>query len=209
MMKKIVILLFFLILAFLVCSCSSEQYDNASTKDKINSEETPTVKSVFKSSEDNDNINGKIDNDISSEEETQNKLDILKYQIVYIVENQRADKATCYYILIDEIDLSDNSFKNDIEAIIKDMVNKKGKKLSIEIHDHLKSLEVSYKQYGDKSLGRFRTDEEDKIQERHYIAAFSGELSTGIFFNTLYYFLNVDSVSAEVGKYADIIEFTP
>lgn len=131
----------------------------------------------------------------------------LEYQIIYELSDKRYDGGKNYYVLIDPVDLSPDSFKADIKAIAKKIVAEKGKKISIELHDSRESLNISYKQYGDQSLGRPRTDEENKVAERHFIAAYDGELETGIYLNSLMFFPGAFKDSPEVGKYVETIEF--
>lgn len=130
------------------------------------------------------------------------------YDLMYSART-RFDGAQTYYILVPEQDLSNANFKKEIEKIIRDFVAEKGSKLSIEIHDNINSLEISYQQYGTKTLNRLRTAQEDKMQSRHYIASFSGELSSGIYYNTLYWFPGAFNNTPETGSYVDIIEFNP
>jgi len=131
----------------------------------------------------------------------------LKYQIIYELANERYDGGKNYYVLIDPVDLSSDSFKTDIKVMAKKIVAEKGKKISIELHDSRESLNISYKQYGDQSLGRPTTVEENKIKEKHFIAAYAGELETGIYPNSLMFFPGAFKDSPEVGKYVETIEF--
>ena len=111
-----------------------------------------------------------------------------QYQSINSTTKKRYDGEKTIYVLINQQDLSNDSFKKDIKAIVKDLVEKNGEKISIEFHDKKESLDISYKQYGDLSLGRPRTKEEDNLVAIHYIATFQGEMKNGKFFNTLSFF---------------------
>ncbi len=128
------------------------------------------------------------------------------FKIIYTITNKRFDGGVNYYVLIDPVDLSNDSFKEDIKAIVKQMVEKKGPNISIELHDKIESLQISYKQYGDLSLGRPRTNAEEKLMAIHYIAGYQGNLETGLYYNTLWYF----PINTEVNtKYSGNEEFNP
>lgn len=146
------------------------------------------------------------DNGTSVKEDTTSKKE---YEIVYTINGKRYDGGSNYYVLIPAINPSSNDFKNDIEAIINDIVKAKGKKVSIDIFDSRDALDILYKQYGDMSLGRPRTDAENENLARHSIAGFSGDLETDIFLNTLYFFPSAMSDHVIVGKYVETIEYNP
>jgi len=59
------------------------------------------------------------------------------------------------------------------------------------------------------SLDRNTTKEENEFLAVHHIAAYSGDLSTGLYNNTLYFFPNTDSQNKEVGKYVSTEEYNP
>lgn len=132
-----------------------------------------------------------------------------RYEILHTVKDKRYDGGDEHYVLIDPVDLSTDQFKEDIKVLVRALVKEKGKKQSFEFHDSRESLDISYKQYGDMSLGRPRTSEEDKILAVHYIAAFSGQLETGIYKNTLQFFLATFKDNPDVGKYVETLEFNP
>lgn len=70
----------------------------------------------------------------------------------------------------------------------------------------MESLELNYKLYGDLSLDRNITQDENEFLAIHHIAAFSGDLSTGLYNNTLYFFPNTDSNNKTVGEFVSIEE---
>lgn len=147
--------------------------------------------------------------EIASEEQSKNAgSEAISYQIIHTNNGNRYDGGTEYYVLIDPI-LIQEAFKDDIGGIIKEIVSENGSKLSINIFDNRNALEVMYKQYGDRSLGRIRTTEENSLVERHYIASFDGELATNLYTNTLTFFPAAFTSSVEVGNYVESLEFNP
>ena len=129
------------------------------------------------------------------------------YEVVYTLANKRYDGGVNYYLLIDPVDL-DSSFQEGVKTVVRDMVKKNGGKISIEIHDSRESLEISYKQYGIGTLNRVRTDEENSIIERHYIASYDGELET-MGENTLMFFPSAFSSDPTVGQFVVSTTFNP
>ncbi|WP_342433238.1 hypothetical protein [Neobacillus sp. FSL H8-0543] len=155
----------------------------------------------------------KIELNASAEEkppaESKEKTDgNVEYDIVYSYK-QRADGGISYYVLIDPVDIKSASFNDKVKQIIEKLVEEKGKKISVEIFDDEKALELTYKQYGDLSLDRPLNESENNLKAIHYIAAYSGDLKTGLFLNTLYYFPSAFSDTAQVGKYVETLEFNP
>lgn len=130
-----------------------------------------------------------------------------KYQIMYELLNKRYDGGKNYYVLIDPVDLSSDSFKNDIKNIAKKIVTEKGNKISIEIHDKKTTLDLSYKQYGDMSLGRVLNQSELDERAIHLIADFSGNLETNIYLNSLSFFPGAFEDNTKIGRYLETIEF--
>lgn len=143
----------------------------------------------------------------TKKEETKSVTEI-NYQIIHTAKI-RSDGGTNYYALIDSVDLANNSFKDNIKNLVNRIVKDKGAKVSIEIHDSKDSLELSYKQYGDMSLGRPRTQEENNLGATHFIASFDGELTEGIYKNTLTFFPGAFKDNATVGQYVESIEYNP
>lgn len=141
-------------------------------------------------------------------QDTQASTTIPNYTIVNKIQT-RYDEGNSYYVLIDKTDLSNDSFREIVKSVVRDIVAKKGQKVSIEIFDDMGALEVSYKQYGEMSLGRVLTASEDLLLERHYIAAYSGQLETGLYKNSLMFFPAAFTSSDTVGDYVDTIEFNP
>jgi hypothetical protein len=155
--------------------------------------------------------------DVEITEDDKKDTSEINYEIIRTL-NLRFDDAVTYYVLIDPIDLSNDSFKEDIKEIIRKIVKEKGKKISIEIFDKRDSLENGYK---DDNLDTFNdlkewenwyTDEIINDLAIHCIASYDGELDTGLYYNTLWFFIYSDSVDSgeiETAKYAEVIEFNP
>ncbi|PJK17643.1 hypothetical protein CQS04_01845 [Chryseomicrobium excrementi] len=132
----------------------------------------------------------------------------LNYEIIYSIV-KRYDGGTSYYVLLESVDLNSAVFMDDVKYIVDELVREKGEKISIEIFDNRDALELAYKQYGDLSLERTLTESENLWQARHYIAAYSGNLETGIYFNTLLMFPSASSDHPEVGEFVAITEYNP
>ena len=132
----------------------------------------------------------------------------IPYTVVQTVPNKRYDKGTKYYVFIAPVNISNDTFKEDVKAIIAKMVAENGDKISINIFDNKDALDVIYKQYGNNT-GDIRTAAEDNLVALHEVAGFSGELSTDQYFNTLHFFPNAFTTTPKVGKYVGTIEFNP
>ena len=147
---------------------------------------------------------------VKKEEQKEQNIQISEpnYQIVYSIE-KRYDGGISYYVLLDPVDLNNPTFIDNVKYITNKLVSEKGKKTSIEFFDDKNALELSYKQYGDLSLGRTLTENENSWQGIHYIAGYSGELETDLYLNTLYLFPSASSDHPQVGKYVSIMEYNP
>lgn len=89
----------------------------------------------------------------------------------------RFDGGISYYIYVNGCDYKSESFKQDIRAIVSDMVKKNGKKISIEIFNNEETMNNAfYKYYNQvtKQESRLLTKKEIRNNEHHYIAMFSG-----------------------------------
>jgi hypothetical protein len=129
------------------------------------------------------------------------------YEIIYTLSDKRFDKGINYYVLLDPVDLANSTFQDEIKLIVDELVRLNGDKVSIDFYDNREVLELDYKLYGDLSLERNTTEDENELLARHHIAGFSGDLSTGLFLNTLYFFPNTDSSHPEVGSFVTTIEY--
>ncbi len=134
------------------------------------------------------------------------------YEIIHVIKD-RFDGALTYYILISPQDLSTDDFKKDIEQLIRYFTSVKGKKVSLDIYDDKEALEYGYVEtYGtiEQSLGIINNTEIIEHLALHCIANFDGELETGIYYNTLWFFIYADYVdNSLINKYTDIVEFNP
>lgn len=139
----------------------------------------------------------------------EDNIKTIDYKIIHAIDNKRFDGGKNYYLLIDPIDLKTNKFMDEVKLIVDKMVRQNGKKISIEIHDNEKSLDLSYSQYGDMSLGRPLTKSEIDLEGIHFIAAFDGDLSTGSYLNSIMFFPGTFTDNKLVGKYVSTIEYNP
>lgn len=123
---------------------------------------------------------------------------------------KRYDKAPSYFVLIDEVDLSNDKFKDEIKNLINKIVTEKGAKISIDILDNKNALELFHKShYGANTLGRILNKSELAQLEKHSVASFSGELETDMYLNTLYFFPSASKSTSKVGKFVEIVEYNP
>lgn len=134
---------------------------------------------------------------------------IIKYNINYTVDNARFDGGTRYYLLINPIDLSDGNFKDGIKGIVRRFIKIHGNKVSLNIYDKLETLENDYKET-EKSNTTVSTDPEFlKDIELHFIAYYDGDLSAGLYLNTLGFFPAYYEDNPVIEKYLEILEFNP
>ncbi|WP_168124009.1 hypothetical protein [Paenibacillus sp. HB172176] len=132
------------------------------------------------------------------------------YEVVYTISNERFDKGTNLYVLLNPVNLDEpTKLFSDIKLIINKLIKEYEPKTSIDFFDKKEVLDLEYKLYGDLSLGRNTTPEENKERELHIIAGFSGDLTTDLYLNTLYLFPSADSSTPKVGKYVSIEEYNP
>jgi hypothetical protein len=131
-----------------------------------------------------------------------------KYTIVHELSKKRYDGGLYEYVLIEPVSLKDGSYKSQVRSVIRDLVAKKGGKISIELHDREDSLDISFKQYGDLSLGHARTAEENAIQAIHFIAHYTGQMSSNPL-PTLGYFPNALKSDPNVGQFVGDEDFDP
>jgi len=89
----------------------------------------------------------------------------------------RFDGGISYYVYVKGCDYKLKTYKEDIRAIVSDMVKKKGKKLSIEFFNSEETLNNAFFKYYNqvtKQENRLLTKKEIIDNEHHYIAMFSG-----------------------------------
>ena len=122
----------------------------------------------------------------------------------------RYDKAPSYFVLIDKVNLKNDSFVTEIERVINKIVSEKGGKINIDFFDNKKTLEFYYKShYVTNTLGRSLNTSENNLLAQHSIASFSGENSADMHYNTLYIFPSASKDNPNVGKYVKTKEFNP
>lgn len=184
------------IVLFIIGMAVSNEIEKPTTTNKPK-EENKTEQTVSKSEEEID------------ETEEVETIPTIKYEILHET-IKRYDKAPSYFVLIDEVNLSNDKFKEDIKNLINKIVTEKGAKISIDILDNKNALELFYKShYGANTLGRILNKSELAQLEKHSVASFSGELETDMYPNTLYFFPSASKSTAKVGKYVEIIEYNP
>ncbi|WP_298825988.1 hypothetical protein [uncultured Capnocytophaga sp.] len=122
----------------------------------------------------------------------------------------RYDKAPSYFVLIDKVNLKNDSFVTEIERVINKIISEKGGKINIDFFDNKKTLEFYYKShYVRNTLGRVLNKSEMSLLAQHNIASFSGENSVDMHYNTLYIFPAASKDTPNIGKYVKIKEFNP
>lgn len=162
------------------------------------------------------NFNKPTENNIN--EIIQNENDTLKkdvfenayqYKIVYELSGIRLDGGNNYYVLIDPVDLNNDSFKDKIKSTIKKIIYEKdGNKISIDILDNSEILELYYKShYGANTLGRVLNKNETDQLAVHLIASYSGDLSTMLYRNQLDFFPSAPKDNVKVGQYIKTLDF--
>jgi len=210
---KFVIPILALILIFsfaLACNGGSE---TSSTTEKTEetaqeSEETEVAENIAEEETVEEEIIEEDNNNVNTE---------IEYEIIYTLNHLRYDDGISYYVLINPIDLSDDTFKENIKEIIRKIVEEKGKKIDIEIFDKRSSLENGYKDSKfDEAMNDLKgwenwfTDEISNDLAIHCIATFSGENDYDLYFNTLYFFIYSGyAENSEIDKYVAIIQFNP
>jgi hypothetical protein len=151
----------------------------------------------------------KVNTDIKDEIKPikRNKLD---YQIIYELNDHRADGGKSLFVFINKVDLSSSNFKDAIKLTIDDIVKKKGRNISIDFINNRQVLDLFYRShYGKNELGRILTKSEDSKLGSSLIASFSGEFKNYLYYNTLDFFPgNVDDDST-LSKYVESVEYNP
>lgn len=128
-----------------------------------------------------------------------NQQNTMPYEKIYTVKAKRFDKGTNLYVLIEPRDYNKDNAKEDVKAIINKLVKEYGAKTSIDFFDDKKALEIHYQKWVTGKLNN-PTQADNKLLDEHYIAGFSGDLSTGVYKNSLFYFPT---------KNAKTIEYNP
>jgi hypothetical protein len=134
---------------------------------------------------------------------------IIKYNIIHTVNNARSDGGARYYLLTKPIDLSNDNFKDGIKGIVTRFVKIHGNKVSLNIYDKLETLENDYKESEKSNTTVSTAPEYLKDIELHLIAYYDGDLSAGLYLNTLQFFPAYYEDIPEIEKYLEILEFNP
>ena len=121
----------------------------------------------------------------------------------------RYDKAPSYFVLIDKVNLKNDSFVTEIERVINKIVSEKGGKITIDFFDNKKALELYYNSNYGINIGKLLNKSENNLLAQHSIASFSGENSADMHYNTLYIFPSASKDNPNVGKYVKTKEFNP
>ena len=121
----------------------------------------------------------------------------------------RYDKAPSYFVLIDKVNLKNDSFVTEIERVINKIVSEKGGKITIDFFDDKKALELYYNSNYGINIGKLLNKSENNLLAQHSIAFFSGENSADMHYNTLYIFPAASKDNPNVGKYVKTKEFNP
>ncbi|MBM3703249.1 MAG: hypothetical protein FJW63_09775 [Actinobacteria bacterium] len=137
------LLIFTIIITFCSFSCSPPGPGNQTIEEPALEEVTGEPEEALDESEEEEIVEEDEEETLVEEDDNESNAEI-NYEIVRTL-NVRVDGAITYYALIDPIDLSNDSFKEDIKEIIKKIVEEKGRKIDIEIFDNRSSLENGYK----------------------------------------------------------------
>lgn len=150
----------------------------------------------------------KINKNTTTKTATDNKIAPYEYKIVYESSKVRFDGGRSYYVLIDPVDLKDSSFKDKIKATIKDVIEKTGTKISVDIVDDKDTMDLYYKShYVTNSLGRILNKSELDKLAIHLISSYSGEERGMQYKNQLDFFPGAFKDNVIVGKYVETINF--
>ena len=135
---------------------------------------------------------------------------LIKYEIQEdLTTVVRYDKAPSYFVLIDKVNLKNDSFVTEIERVINKIVSEKGGKINIDFFDDKKALELYYNSNYGINIGKLLNKSENNLLAQHSIASFSGENSADMHYNTLYIFPSASKDNPNVGKYVKTKEFNP
>ena len=137
---------------------------------------------------------------------------VSNYKIAYSNTSQRLDNAETVYVVIDPVDLSNDSFKQKVKTIIKDLAAKKGvKEFSANIYDN---ADVAAQDYN-MTLPNGKADGQTKLAEQgqHLVAEYDGgidmdtaQVSREDKAYTISWYPGADKTTPNVGKYVSIDE---
>ena len=156
-----------------------------------------------------------VEGDVSTRKEVKEEKPekTLSYKIIHVLKNYRHDGGGLYFILIDPIDIGEAGFKDYIKKLVSEVVKEKGLSISLDIYDNLEALNYGYK-YEVASPEEWKKIVSNKEimakLARHCIASFDGNLETGLYKNTLWFFIFSDQVNiGEIDKLSEVIEYNP
>lgn len=154
--------------------------------------------------------NQKGDSTVSVKEEIVEPKDT-RPLISYTIEKEatvRYDNAPTYYVLIDKVNLQDTLLQVKVERLIDEIVKDKGAMIGIDIFDNKETLEKTYAdEVLHQSLNNSAMNALMKLQEKHNIASFDGELKVDkTVSNDLYMF---PAATTQTQKLCGIKEYLP
>lgn len=164
---------------------------------------TAVTQSVFNQTDKSLSTN----NDIDTNETVVERKPLPFHQVVYKIDNYRADGGTNLFVLVAPPNLSSTEYQNDLKQLVDYFVTKFGPKTSIDFYDDKKALEIGY--ITNVSHSRMRTRQDEKILSTHSVASFSGDLEGMIYLNELDHFPATDTSNPKVGKFVDSEEYNP
>jgi len=198
--------------SFSTCAVFLEKYVEEDNKESMESYLNKFITEVDFTLELLNDANKELNSITRSLANDQEILDGRSYEIIY-KSFDRFDGAPTYYILINTQNLDNEDFKNIIKQLVIDITSDKGKKISIDIYDDESALEYGYiYDHGTFEEWESIVNDQDIINHfaLHCIATFEGELNTGMYFNTLWFFIFSDQVdNILIDEYVDVIEFNP
>ena len=194
-----------LLLGFIIAGISvpEEEKERMATEKRIEAENKKQAK------EEKENSTVAINEEIVEPEDTRPLIPFTIEKTATI----RFDNASSYYVLIDKVDLPDATLTDKIKRLIDEIVKEKGAMLSIEIFDHKETLEKTYADdMPHKGFDVEAVKALTKLQKRHYIATFTGEMRDmpDYISNNLDIFPTTTSNSdTETSKYRENIKYLP
>lgn len=138
----------------------------------------------------------------------------LSYKIIHEHHSIRVDGGISYFVFVSGVDLSNDAFKARIKSTVDDITAKKGKKISIEFFNNQDVLELYYN--SPYVTGKIPNSPDEDLSKKEHakinsslVASFDGQLSTGLYLNTLYFFPSAFDETPKIGKYVEEIEYDP
>jgi hypothetical protein len=155
--------------------------------------------------------------------QVEQKKTVPAYEIIETA-NDRFDGKPTYRILIDPVDLTNDTFKEDVRRVTVDLVEKNGQKISVDIFDSKDAYEALVEKT-DVNRGCVRDDSGNLVSdtnavkaclegltarmETHYIAFYEGYLEGAATDHWLSYFPSASKDHATVGGFVGNDDFNP